>query len=461
MRFTRVTRGRAFAVVALAPLVAWAAALTDCSSSGASGSGFGGDSGTTHSSSHASGSTGTSATASGSSESSLGPLCTDCDHDGYTVAQGDCNDNDPLINPDAYDFIGDNIDNDCDGVIDDPVVVCNTIPVMAPGTPLDFARTADLCGQKAPTHTGKPFDPVINAVWGEVSGYGTGQTLWTSMTKPEQISIVSSFGGNKPQLGPTMFGLSNGPWGATAPRTSPALDPVGFNLTDACSDIPLLGDDCLALTGNMSASGVSVQDWAELTLYIAVPVNVGGMTFDFSFFSSEFNQWWQSSANDAFFALVTSDTIKGANVAKDSHGFAITVNSGFFELCPEFPGPSGVEENQALEQCVGLDGSSAVPGTLAGTGYDGAGSSLDAAGATDTVLSVEGQEYVYGGGTGWLTASFPVTPSTATTAQKLELRLVIMDTFDGIKDSMVVIDHFTWLPPSAAPASAGVTRPPK
>ncbi len=383
-----------------------------------------------------------------------GMLCTDCDHDGYDRGI-DCDDEDPRVNPDAYDFIGDGVDNDCDGMVDDPVVNCETIPASAPGSPLDFARAADLCAQRAITHTGKPFDPVVAAAWGQVQGLGSGQTLWTSKTKPEQINIVSSFGGNKPESGKTFFGLANGPWGATAPRTTAALDPSGFNLSNACTDIPLLGDDCLALTGNMSAAGVSVQDWAELTLTVHVPINVSGMSFDFSFFSSEFNEWWQSSANDAFFALVTSKTIKGANIAKDSAGRAVTVNSSFFQVCPTVADVAsfGITNAAAsLAQCVGVTGSAAVPGTLAGTGYDGAGSGGDA--GSDTVRTIEGQTYIYGGGTGWLTAAFPVTPG-----EQLELRIVIMDTFDGIKDSVVLVDNFAWQ--ATAPMMTGVTRPPK
>jgi hypothetical protein len=301
------------------------------------------------------------------------------------------------------------------------------------------------------------FDPLIKAAWGSVSGTGGAETF-TSTTKPEQVSIVPSFGQNSPRSGSTMVGLANGIWSAAAPRTDPPLDPAGFHLDDACSDIPLTGLDCEALTGNMVGAAVSVQDWAELTLWVKVPSNAGSMYLDFSFFSSEFNQWWNSSANDAFFVLVSSKESAGGNVAKDAHGLAITVNSDFFQLCPVYPGPSvddaGIQEAVALQQCVGMNGdtSQSVFGALSGTGYDGAG--LDGGAALDVAQAVDGNYYVYGGGSGWLRTAFPVTPS-----EELQMRVVIMDTFDGLKDSAVLVDDIGWGQSDAG--AGGVSRPPR
>jgi len=39
----------------------------------------------------------------------------DSDGDGYTVAEGDCDDNDKSVHPDAIEICGDGIDQDCDG----------------------------------------------------------------------------------------------------------------------------------------------------------------------------------------------------------------------------------------------------------------------------------------------------------------------------------------------------------
>jgi Putative metal-binding motif len=370
----------------------------------------------------------------------------DCDGDGYAVP-ADCNDNDALVNPEAFDFI-DGIDNDCDGIVDDPVLTCETIPASSPGSPTDFARAADLCAQHSITNAGTVADPLVAAAWGQVQGLGPGETLWTSATKPVQVSIASSFGQNSPQQGKTMAGLANGIWANTDPRNDPALDPAGFHINDACADIPLMGQDCASLTNGTPSGTVNVQDWAELTLTVKIPSNVQTAVFDFAFFSSEFNQWWDSAANDAFFVLVTSKNFQGQNVAKDMNGLAVTVNSGFFQLCPVAPGPAGLQESAALEPCVGVNGDASqnVFGELAGTSYDGA---ID--GTNDTVQAVNGNTYIYGGGSGWLTAKFPVVPK-----ETLEMRVIIADTFDGLKDSTALFDAVRW---EAVSEPGGVSRP--
>ncbi len=50
----------------------------------------------------------------------------DKDKDGFTKEQGDCNDSNPGINPDATEICGDGIDQDCDGS-DLPCLTCSDI----------------------------------------------------------------------------------------------------------------------------------------------------------------------------------------------------------------------------------------------------------------------------------------------------------------------------------------------
>lgn len=377
----------------------------------------------------------------------------DCDEDGF-LAPLDCDDTDPKINPEAFDFVGDKIDSDCSGQADDPVETCEPSPTFVPGTPQDFARAMDICPQRGITKDGKPFDPLLQYAWGKVSGPGLSQQNWTSETKPAiQTNIVSSFGQNAPRLGGSMVGLSTGPWASKTPHDTDPLDPASYSLLDACASIPLGADDCKILSNGAPKGGLSVQDFAELDVWLKVPTNAQGVSFDFSFFTSEFTQFWNTATNDAFFVLASNAQFTGKNVAKQADGTGISVNSGFFQLCPK-TAPPGLTADKlpALSKCVGNDGDAAsqVFGSLTGTYYDGAGSPS----ADGTVTSLDGtKKYLYGGGTGWLTSTFPVTPG-----ESIMLRFMIMDTFDGLKDSTVLIDRFTWI---QVPTEAGVIRPPK
>ena len=51
----------------------------------------------------------------------------DRDGDGFTESEGDCNDDDPQIHPDAMEICGDGIDNNCDGNIDEGCIISKTI----------------------------------------------------------------------------------------------------------------------------------------------------------------------------------------------------------------------------------------------------------------------------------------------------------------------------------------------
>ena len=60
---------------------------------------------------------------SGSGQVTVALDCNDEDGDGYGVGpdcpEQDCNDNDALINPARPDSIGDGVDNNCDGIVDE------------------------------------------------------------------------------------------------------------------------------------------------------------------------------------------------------------------------------------------------------------------------------------------------------------------------------------------------------
>lgn len=390
----------------------------------------------------------------------------DCDGDGFTVATGDCDDNDATINPHAYDFAGDGIDNDCDGTKDNPVDSCPPASTSSKAA-VDFVRAADLCPQRTVDATTKlPYDFLVSAAWAGASGGGA--TDGPFQTKAAAIS--GDLGDMKTRLGGSMIGMANGNWGFADPEADQALEGMGGGgITDGCSAIPLKGADCKALTNGTSTSGaVSIHDYTELKVVLNAPTNANGMQFDFAFMSSEFDQYYNSDFNDAFFAIVTTSAIDGQNVSKDSKGNAITINSGFFALCPTLAQASG-DTSGGLGNCVGITGAASasppVLGGLPGTNYDGANAtttkSLSGATITNDVMSSGGgfglpaTVNVYGGGTGWLTTQFQVKPG-----EQVTIRFMIMDASDGVLDSAVLIDHITWQKAPPEISTGGVDRPP-
>jgi len=68
---------------------------------------------------------------------------TDFDEDGYTVGDGDCDDSDPEIQPDAIE-VCDGVDNDCDGVVDDGVLTTYYVDADVDGFG-SLAMTMDAC----------------------------------------------------------------------------------------------------------------------------------------------------------------------------------------------------------------------------------------------------------------------------------------------------------------------------
>ena len=74
----------------------------------------------------------------------------DIDGDGFDENQGDCNDNNKAIFPQAFE-VHDGFDNDCDGIIDEGTVVwdddcdgyCESPPCLGQGPALDLLTTCD------------------------------------------------------------------------------------------------------------------------------------------------------------------------------------------------------------------------------------------------------------------------------------------------------------------------------
>jgi hypothetical protein len=377
----------------------------------------------------------------------------DADGDGFTtcgvpgVIPGDCCDStectDPkLVNPGAFDAPGNNLDDDCDGKVDNTTLACDQGLSSNSGLPLDYARAMDLCQEAS----------AADKRWGVLSAELT-LADGTGAPATQSHAIRPRFGtGVTPRAGAAMVLLSTG-YAAGVGDTSPSYHDFQ-NVADPGNNTQSpFPQDFLAANGNKlpnapgcaGPSGSSAMDPVMLTLTVRVPTNAHSFKLQTNFFSSEFPEYTCSKYND-FFVVLLDSAYSGANPNPSDKNLAFYQPQGSTQKYPVgvnlAAGDTGL-----FTQCVNGRIGCAVGGSgsistctstaqLAGTGFDTASSS------NCNSNSLEG------GGTGWLQTSGNVKPG-----EVIKLRIAIWDTSDHRLDSLAVIDGFEWSVDLAQPGT--------
>jgi hypothetical protein len=365
----------------------------------------------------------------------------DMDHDGFTPAQGDCDDCDPNVNPGAIDVLhtvdggtptwG---DENCSGVPGDNAKPCDTGLALTDVVAGDAAKAIELCATA--TMTDRHYG-VISATYVRADG--------TPFASPGlQVGIQPGWGPNvHPQGGTSLLALSSGAarvvgqpgaCGSVTCKFNPtATPPTGFPQDDpACPPTAAIAYD------------------VALELQVRVPTNATGYSFGFKFYSFEFPEYVcdPKGYNDQFVALMTPAPTgsyvpagsTAGNISFDSNHNPVSVNLGFFDVC------DGVTSRFA-SSCIAAGGTCpTVPspycplgvGELSGTGFD-VWHSTGPAGATR-----------------WLQSQAPATPGSIIT-----LRFAIWDAGNAEFDSTVLLDNVTWIASGAVPVVTQPTTNPK
>lgn len=316
---------------------------------------------------------------------------TDIDGDGFTRCTGDCCetfeecDEPEKVNPGAVEVANEDgtpsADENCNGMIDEGLVICDAGLLLDDPDPIAAARALDLCQDADESSYG-----LLAAAYQRADG--------SAFATPTQHGIQASFGPNvPPQFGSSMLALSTGTArsesqvdacnASTCSASGPGTPPTGFP-----QDVP----GCSGST--------NINDDVALSLTLRAPVNATGYSFDFTFYSFEYPEWVCTSFNDQFVALVDpppAGAING-NIAFDSMTNPVSVNIAFFDVC---------------------DGCANGPDAMVGTGFN----TWNDAGATS-----------------WLRTQAPVEGGSEFTIQ-----FTIWDTGDSAFDSTVLIDNFQWL----------------
>jgi hypothetical protein len=216
----------------------------------------------------------------------------------------------------------------------------------------------------------------------------------------------------------------------------PVTSPLGFYLSKHAGGLPA----SVGCNAGGCPAGSGANDAASVQLTIRVPTNAKSFSYDFRFFSAEFQSFQCTTFNDFFLTLLKSTwtpnpvalpcapAMMGAdceesgicnanntcaiapplpldrNIAFDSLKNPLSVNNGFFQVCVPKAG-----------LC------SACP-------------------LGNSELALTGMQLNNtGGGTAWLTNDAPVVPG-----ETITLDLMIFDVSDHLIDSLVLLDNFRW-----------------
>jgi len=351
----------------------------------------------------------------------------DQDQDGFTVAEGDCNDCDHRVNPGAIEVATDAmdpeavpIDEDCDGQTDEVSPSCDDGLEVASAAALDGARAMGLCLQA--TESNK-LPGVIEAKYVNADGSPL------ELQHAAMVGILSDFGPNvATQEGSRMLALSTGK--ARLPTDPNACGKYGcenYKLGSAPPGFPQDGS-------SGCQGGNEIYDDVGFELRVRTPTNATGFRYRFKFYSFEWPFYVCSQWNDQFVALMqpAPPEAMSGNISFDNAGNPVSVNLAHLDVCDPAGATSYNGPNKPNPYCPkGI-------GELAGTGFD------------------QWAAFFGAGATSWLETTAPINGGEVIT-----LRLAVWDTGDMDYDATVLVDGFQWIAEPGSKVSVQTVPVPK
>lgn len=376
----------------------------------------------------------------------------DDDGDGWTRKQGDCCDHysdctaqDPAaVNPGAYDFPGNQIDDDCDGTIDNPpTTTCSTSnfalapkALLTDADALKLAQAMDICKQS----DGKTWG-LVSAKLTLANGDPMPTNVGTNTVSPaEQIAVSTLFGSKiSPKFGKTMAIISSGK--AKGKENTALDDKIGTEVKAPSEFLSAHNNrlpapaECPPSSDPKDAGKLDKAfDSVKLSLKLKVPTNAKGFKFNFRFFSKEYPYFACGKFNDFFLALLNSkhaDIPADHNISFDKNNNPVSVNNAFFTSCEQ---QSCVKSN-FHEKLVTFQGS--CPASLpCADDICGGKSSCPDGSADVTAYTTDPNK---SGATAWLLTEAPVVGG-----EEITLDFIVFDAGGFIKDSLVLLDNFEW-----------------
>jgi len=369
----------------------------------------------------------------------------DADNDGWGVCDNDCCDqvspdcsSPGLVNPGAFEVDGNDVDDDCDGAVDNPVPLCDNGLASNSNNPDDYARAIDLCQFTSEN------PPLPDRIWGVIDA-NLRRANDSGNPNANSRSIRAQYGSViTPENGQRIAVMSSGY------ASYPGANNPGYFAFEAGQDMGV-NPDVQAPAGWLAANGdqfpnapgctisnnTTAHDSVMFQIRVRVPTNANSFSTKMYFFSAEYPEYVCTDFNDMFITLVETnddDNPNDTNIAVYDDGnnlWPVGVNlvsaaPGLFTQCDNGNIGCAGGPNLPYNGCESEN-------ELTGTGFD---LNAGACAGNDDI----------GGGTGWLTMSGNVEPG-----EVMEIRFVIWDTADSGWDSLVLLDHWQWSVQAANP----------
>ncbi len=274
---------------------------------------------------------------------------------------------------------------------------CDSGLALNSADPVDAAKAIDICK----ISSGESDWGLVSAQWVMADGA-------PAINLPSYAlghGIMNTFGPNvMVRKGSNLLALSSG----TARRPSDpgyvAVDADGYDKAYTSNHPFGYPKEEVSCVG-MCPLTRTPHDVAALKVVLRTPIDAIGLSFDFKFYTSDFPDWTCDVYNDKFVAILSPFPAgqSDGNIAFDSYGNSVSVNSSFIEVCTWDASASCYSCPQGSSQ-------------LTGTGFEGHAAST------------------------WHTVSTTIEPGT-----QISLTFIIYDSGDGVYDSTVLIDNFSFI----------------
>jgi hypothetical protein len=214
-----------------------------------------------------------------------------------------------------------------------------------------------------------------------------------------------------------------------------------------------------------SPSQPNMCEAVEWALNLVAPDNAKSFSFDYIFFSTEYDEYVGSKYNDRFYVLLEADsTNQGARTVINFTKCRNSFTNGDFTCSEDMTGCTIGETycyiavNTALSECCWLgDCSADQPRTdITGTGFECAPEAEDECSVVRPDGTCEFEEQngggvSYGSSTGWLRTVWNIEPG-----ESFRLTFHIHDTADSKFDSEVILDNFKFRTKTTKPGTGHI-----